>query len=367
MLTSDGNRLDGCDFGSIEAGDYRLEFGQQDLPTKVDLRQYCSPVEDQGRIGSCTANACVGALEYAYTRRDGHSTELSRLFVYYNTRRLKGMTEQDSGAAINEAMAAVMAFGACESKFWPYDINNYIKEPPQQAYENGKLHEAIQYARVPGPDGAMLALANNYPVVFGTFLPQRLYEEAGKTGLMPPSEPAELVSQPASGHCMLIVGYDSTAGHFIVRNSWGKEWGNDGYCKIPFKEMALFSPPDTFWIILELEPKGNFSLVKPVPQSAPATPAPISNGNPDSLRSQLDQSRREIQSDVADLRASLGSGSMDRITKTPQGYGASCFTCGGSGSCFFCGGRGINVSADSNCLKCFGYGRCNSCGGKGYT
>ncbi len=373
MMTSDNNRLDGCDFGDVSPNDYRLEFGDQSLPVKVDLREHCTPVENQGQIGSCTANACVGALEHAYTKRDGHSPELSRLFVYYNTRRLKGTTGQDSGAMINEAMAAVMAFGACESEYWPYNPGNFTQEPPKQAYLNGKLHEPIQYARVPGPDGAVQALASGYPVVFGTFLPKRLYEVATQTGLMPASEPQELIRQPSGGHCMLIVGYDTDAKVFIVRNSWGTAWGNGGYCEVPFREMALFSPPETFWTMLELEPNANFSLVKPREQNlaspaATSSPADTASNlqieNARDLRRDLDSARREIRDLAAGIRGSL---SGDTPAGSEQGFGAVCYTCSGSGNCFYCGGKGVNTIAGEHCVSCYGKGLCNSCGGCGAT
>jgi C1A family cysteine protease len=114
-------RLDGCLFGPPSERDYRTVFQDRTVPDRVDLRQYCTRVEDQGQIGSCTANAAVGALEYHHKRRDGRSPDLSRMFVYFNTRRMRGQVVFDTGAQIREAMASLMAFGACREEIWPYD------------------------------------------------------------------------------------------------------------------------------------------------------------------------------------------------------------------------------------------------------
>jgi len=369
MQTVDGNRLDGCIFGDTSPKDYRLEFGDKELPKKVDLRRHCTPVEDQGRIGSCTANACVGALEYAYTKRDGRAPDLSRLFVYFNTRRLKGTINQDTGAGINEAMAAVMAFGACEASYWPYDTNNFSMEPPQQAYMNGKLHEPIQYARVPGPAGAMHALANGYPVVYGTFLPQRCYDVAAQTGRVPATTPQERTGRPAGGHCMLIVGYDSDEKIFTVRNSWGQQWGNGGYCEIPFDEMVFFSPPETFWMMLELEPSASFSVVRPETDSTQSlsatsglgvTASGLRESIGASLRAELGQASSDIKARTAQFRESLNA---PRASKAGGFSSGQCTMCRGSGTCWYCNGTGSNMGYP--CDSCSRSARCYVCSGTG--
>src|SRR5215216_2544583 len=68
------------------------------LPAKADkIRQYCSPVEDQGTLGSCTANAGVGMVEYFERKAFGRHTDASRLFLYKVTRKLLRF-QGDTGA-----------------------------------------------------------------------------------------------------------------------------------------------------------------------------------------------------------------------------------------------------------------------------
>src|SRR5438034_10328274 len=65
------------------------------LPRKVDMPSKCSPVEDQGQLGSCTANALVGALESLPLKHGAHSLDPSRLFVYYNERPIAGTADHN--------------------------------------------------------------------------------------------------------------------------------------------------------------------------------------------------------------------------------------------------------------------------------
>ena len=86
------------------------------LPKKVDLRRGCSRVEDQGQLGSCTANALVGNLEFL-ERKAGHRvTNLSRLFVYYNERAMEGMINDDAGAMIRDGVKSLVKLGVCSEK-----------------------------------------------------------------------------------------------------------------------------------------------------------------------------------------------------------------------------------------------------------
>ena len=89
-----------------------LRYQAGGLPERVDLRAFCSPIEDQGQVGSCAANAVVGAMEYHMRRAEAPMTDLSRLFVYYNARALANKEGEDCGTYIHHVMASVLAHGA---------------------------------------------------------------------------------------------------------------------------------------------------------------------------------------------------------------------------------------------------------------
>ncbi len=217
------------------------------LPAQVDLRPWCSPVEDQLNTNSCTANAVVGAMEFHRIRKGLPHVDLSRMYVYFNARRLAGTQFQDCGSFIHHVMAALMAHGVCEEAIWPFDTGRCLLPPVQPAYANGANYQAIHYGRTPLGVPAMTALANGLPVVFGTFIPHEFYDKAGLTGVMP--MPGPVLTPAGSGHAMLLVGYDLPNQQWIIRNSWGPAWAEDGYCRVPFQTMAAYSIPIHFWTI----------------------------------------------------------------------------------------------------------------------
>ena len=240
--------LAGCLFEkTLEKADHVVgTAAESELPKTVDLSPWCSDIEDQGNTNSCTANAIVGALEFHQRRAGLAVTDLSRLFVYYNARKLNDMEAEDCGSYIHHVMAAVMAYGACEERIWPFDPTLCKVRPSEQAYANALAFQAVQFARAPLGLAAIHAVASGIPVVFATYIPPEFYHHADQTGVMPAPQ-AEVV--PQFGHAMLLVGYDLDAGHWIVRNSHGSAFARNGYVNIPFETLAAYSVPEHFWTI----------------------------------------------------------------------------------------------------------------------
>ncbi len=92
------------------------------LPAKMDLRKQCpKEVYDQGRLGSCTANAIAGAIEFDQIKQKITQATPSRLFIYYNERAMEHTTPTDSGAQIRDGVKSVNKLGACPETLWTYD------------------------------------------------------------------------------------------------------------------------------------------------------------------------------------------------------------------------------------------------------
>jgi len=253
-------KIGGCIRGPEDHRDFRMICGARDLPRKVDLREMCSPVEHQGQLNSCTANATVGAMEMLERRQGIEQRDLSRLFVYWNTRVIDGSTDKDIGSYISNAMKAVQRNGACLETVWPYDTSTVFTKPKWEAYQDGLTRQAIEYARVDQGPGVLQTLSRGFPVVFGMMLFASFDPVAGRTGVAPIPQPGE---HRVGGHAMLIVGYDLDEQMYLVRNSWGTGWGDGGYCKIPF---AMVDDPGMswdFWAVLSMEDGGDYEIVKP--------------------------------------------------------------------------------------------------------
>jgi C1A family cysteine protease len=223
------------------------------LPEKVDLRKKCPRVYDQGALGSCTANAIAAALEFDQMKQRLKSVFTpSRLFIYYNERAMEGTIESDSGAMIRDGVKSVAKRGACKEDSWPYKIDRFRDKPGKACYSEARKHQAIQYMRVNQALAQMKGcLAEGFPFVFGFAVYESFVgPKVEETGEVPMPKARE---EFLGGHAVLAVGYDEQTQRFIVRNSWGKSWGKNGYFTMPYPYLVQSSLARDFWTIRRVE------------------------------------------------------------------------------------------------------------------
>lgn len=249
------------------------------LPSSVDLREWCSPIEDQQQLGSCTANAGVGLVEYFERRAWGKHLDASRLFLYKVTRNLLHLTG-DTGAYLRSTMAAMALFGVPPEEYWTYTDKDpdFDNEPSAFCYAFAQSYQSINYYRLDPPETSPKELLNRIkqflaggiPVMFG-FTVYDAIRQANTTGKIPFPAPGERI---LGGHAIDAVGYDDTmkikntnkkgietTGAFLIRNSWGTEWGDGGYGWLPY-EYVLRRLADDWWTLLKQEwiDTGEFGL-----------------------------------------------------------------------------------------------------------
>jgi C1A family cysteine protease len=223
------------------------------LPRRADLRKQCPAVYDQGQLGSCTANAIGAALEFDQIRqKQRRPFTPSRLFIYFNERKMEGTIESDSGAQIRDGVKSVAQEGACKEKTWPYEIDKFREPPPKKGYDEAEKHQAIRYLRLTQTLNQLKGcLADGYPFVFG-FVVYESFEsqEVAKSGhaQLPRAREKQM-----GGHAVLAVGYDEANQWFIVRNSWGTSWGMRGYFTLPYPYLLQASLSSDFWTIRSVE------------------------------------------------------------------------------------------------------------------
>jgi C1A family cysteine protease len=237
------------------------------LPASVDLRQWCSPIDDQGELGSCTAHAGVGMFEYYEIKACGHLTNGSRRFLYKATRKLGNFTG-DSGAFLRTTMGAMALFGIPPERYWRYDIAKFDQEPPAFCYAFAQNYQSLVYYRLDPPGTApkdlltaiKTHLAAELPTMFGFSVYDSIYD--AQDGAIPyPTDNEQMVG----GHAIVAVGFDDkkkiknhrqggqqTTGAFLIRNSWGKEWGDGGYGWLPYAYVEQ-SLADDWWVLLKSE------------------------------------------------------------------------------------------------------------------
>lgn len=253
----------------LPAVPFSQSFAASELPPAVDLCDYCSPVEDQGNLGSCTAHAGVGLIEYYERRAFGRHTDASRLFLYKVTRNLMKL-RGDSGAYLRTTMGAMVLFGVPPESYWPYTDKeeSFDREPSAFCYAFAQNYQTIKYFRH-DPAGSKQAdvlhslkvyLAKGMPFIFG-FSVYNSIEQAEATGFIPFPSKRERME---GGHAVMAVGYDDkleitnnfsqekTKGALLIRNSWGTGWGDHGYGWLPY-EYVLRGLAEDFWSILKKE------------------------------------------------------------------------------------------------------------------
>lgn len=214
-------------------------------PASVDLRGQCSPVEDQRAVGSCVGNAIAGALEYHQIRNGRSLKDLSRLFIYYNARRLVGTENQDAGCSRRIALASVLAYGVCPEPMWPYQEAMVYTAPTQGCYSAAERFRGVEFAELSHGEPVRNALASGLPVVFGMGVPRSFMSLNRETWIM--RAPQDGQWEPSEGgHAMLLVGYDETEHLYLIRNSWGAGWGRDGYALLSEDVLRHYTQPPVY-------------------------------------------------------------------------------------------------------------------------
>jgi C1A family cysteine protease len=221
------------------------------LPPAADLRAQCSPVENQGNLGSCTANALAGALEFLEIKNKKPFADLSRLFIYYNERLIEHTINSDSGAMLRDGIKSLVKQGVCAEKKWPYVISKFTVKPTPACYAQAADHQITAYHRISTPNEMRGCLADGFPFVFGfTVYESFESEEVAKTGVVSMPQPGE---HALGGHAVLAVGYKEADRTFLIRNSWGARWGQKGYFTMPYDYLASSSLASDFWAVRQGE------------------------------------------------------------------------------------------------------------------
>ncbi len=239
-----------------------LTFGAAAIPPKVDLTPNTGPVFDQGDLGSCTANACAGALEYEENIQNHNdaAVQLSRLFLYWNERNLEGDVDQDAGGEIRDVVKVASQYGAPLEATWPYVTEQFTVKPSLEAYTEGLKHKALQYQSVPQTLQALqhVVAVLNRPIVIGiTVYDSFEADETMQTGVVP--MPDVNTEQCLGGHAVLVVGYDNSKQAFLVRNSWGNVYppawpgsNETGSFWLPYAYLLNADLADDMWVITSI-------------------------------------------------------------------------------------------------------------------
>ena len=220
------------------------------LPAKVDLRDKCPGILNQGQLGACTAHALANAHLFSQLAQPGGIDSLpSRLWIYLQERLIEGTQFEDSGAQIRDGIKALAAVGAPPESEWPYDTSKFAEDVTSKFSDDALKHKITSYTSVPQSLVSIKTalFQEQHPIAFG-FMVFESFEgqNVAQTGVVPMPQEHET---ELGGHAVLMVGYDDARCAFIVMNSWGSEWGDHGFFYLPYAYATDPKLAQDFWII----------------------------------------------------------------------------------------------------------------------
>ena len=222
----------------------------------IDLRDLFPKINNQGKQGACTAFALTSIYEYFFNQKNKKENKLSPAFLYYNARKKGGYADKDCGSAVSYAIETMAENGMCMNDIFPYNEDDYLTVPPQEAYDDGAKRKVKKALNVNiAVDDIKSALSDGYPVALST----TLYESfgSGYKGFvsMPTKEEQALgeLHESHGRHAMVICGYNDESKYIVVRNSWGTSFGDDGYCYMPYEYILDKELTSGLFVITEIE------------------------------------------------------------------------------------------------------------------
>lgn len=227
---------------------YKAPINESLLPKKADLELNWGEVVDQGDVGSCVANSVAYCIRFVRQREKLTVYQPSRLYIYYYGRQIEGFsTSEDSGMFIRSGYKAVAKHSVCSEKNWPYNTDKFDVEPNLGARNAAAFHRKFEYLAVDHDlPSIKKCLADGYPISFGfTVFASFMSAEVARTGIVPMPDFAN--EQQFGGHAVTMVGYDDETRLFKIVNSWGPQWGRNGFCYMPYDFLLNWKYANDFW------------------------------------------------------------------------------------------------------------------------
>lgn len=222
-----------------DSRDKRYTLKQTELRQEVDLREWDSLVEGQGYLGSCVSNAVTNSYELLVKQKyPDYFVDLSRLFVYYNTRVIEDTITEDAGVFyIRNSLKAVKQYGICTETLWPYDIDKFAVKPTDECYIDAKKRTITSYESLANVNEMLEVINNNSPIVIGLEVFDSFTTLSKDNSIVTFPEPYD---ESLGGHSMALVGYSIPKQQLLAKNSYGTRWGDNGYCWIPFEYASSY-------------------------------------------------------------------------------------------------------------------------------
>lgn len=218
----------------------------------LDLSSFLPPIGNQGKQGSCVAWATGYYLkgfqeniEDANNNIQNPNNLLSPAFIYNQIK----VADCASGSQIPSALELISNTGIVTLSEMPYNENVCDQQPTETQVNLAEENKIISFSYLDGDtlfDQAKAFLNNNQPIVIAISIDRNHFGKIDTNG-----DAVYREFENAEGaHAMLVVGYDDAKNAFKVVNSWGENWGNNGFVWIDYKAFQEVLNTDSDFKIL---------------------------------------------------------------------------------------------------------------------
>ena len=248
----------------------KSNFGfSNDIPSYFSIEKYVPPVQGQGRTGSCVGwSTTYYALSTIYNNffeitsfegKRAHSFDPWFTYSLVTQKSNRGSKDCQEGLRISTALDVLTDVGPKKILYPPYlgqdDCNkltwsrNDIRD--MSSYTDPYKLKKFEIAD-PSSDQTEILIKTEiskygFPVVIGiSKYSSNSINNVGTDGIFNP-----VYDELGGGHAMTIVGYDDykNGGSYRIVNSWGDDWGDNGYCWMKYSDFKKFGfGAYFFWI-----------------------------------------------------------------------------------------------------------------------
>jgi len=207
---------------------FRLPSSRAAVPSAFDWRSrnVVTPVKDQGQCGSCWAFSTTGAVEGAYAIKHGSLISLSEEYLVdcdYNEYGCGGGWPSMAMQYIQQNN------GIPKESAYPYTAGSY----GVGGYCQNVAKSGVTVTGQSNNGGSESTLQS----MVATVGPVSVCVDAGD-GCDWSSYSSGIFNEPGcfyqTDHAVLAVGYDTNAGYWTIKNSWGTSWGKNGYIRLAY-------------------------------------------------------------------------------------------------------------------------------------
>jgi len=205
--------------------DWKAEsiYNVKSLPKTFSLVPELQPIRNQGSQGTCAAQTAACMKEWQEKKDINFEGYMSPQFIYNNRQN-----QNSEGMFGRDVMKILSKIGSCSEKDYKYGLIENPLNINSNIFKKAKNHIISNYAKVDTIQGLKNALIKNGPC----YIAVPVYDYS--TTMWKPKNSKDVRQ---GGHAMTIIGYDKKG--FIIRNSWGENWGNKGYCNFSYEDWGM--------------------------------------------------------------------------------------------------------------------------------